>query len=128
MTECGYCSTTEMVYPLSVRGGQKYRCIECLAIEQGQQQLSLPFDAWLDRDDIEPPAGDDTPDFEAFDPRKNDYESAQAWLRILARLKDDDPIVKPDAGAIGTINEGTREFLMNVMGEDAHKKPSELKA
>lgn len=125
---CGYCDGDELVYELKLgRGGVVYRCIECLAIEQAQQKLNMPFEVWLDRDDIEPPDADDAPDFDPFDPREHDYKAARAWLRVLARLKDDDPIVKRDPDAIGTvIFEDTREFLINAMGADAHKRPSEL--
>ena len=124
--QCDYCESTELVYELAVRGGSKFRCIECLAIEQGQQQFSLPFDVWLDRDEIKPPEHEDAPDFDPFDPREHDYQVARAWFTILARLKDDEPILKRDPDAIGTIFEDTREFLINVMGSDAHKRPSEL--
>lgn len=125
---CDYCDTDELVYELNpARGGVVHRCIECLAIEQGQQKFSLPFDTWLDRDNVEPPEHDDAPDFEPFDPRKHDYKAAQAWFKILARIKDDEPLVKRDPDAIGTVFEDTREFLVNLMGADAHKRPSELR-
>lgn len=127
MERCGYCDSTDLVYELKPgRGGTVYRCIECLAIEQGQQKFSLPFEVWMDRDDVEPMDHQDAPDFEPFDPREHDYQAAQAWFRVLARIKDDEPIVKRDPDAIGTIFEDTREFLTNVMGSDAHKRPSEL--
>jgi len=126
--QCGYCDTDELVYRLESDRGTVYRCIECLAIEQIQQQFSLPFDVWLDRDDIEPMGVEGEPDFEPFDPRKHDYNTAKAWSRVLARLKDDDPIVKRDPSAIGTIFEDTREFLTKIMGDDAHKRPSELRS
>src|SRR5699024_3517939 len=99
-----------------------------LAIEQGQQQFDLPFRMWIDRDEIEAPEHPDAPDVEAFDPRKHDYQTARAWFRVLARLTNDDPILKRDPDASGTIFEDTREFLTNVMGSDAHKRPSELMA
>lgn len=126
---CDYCGTDELVYRLESDRGPVNRCIECLAIEQLQQQVSLPFEVWIDRDDIEPPDQEkfpDAPDFEPFDPREYDYQTIQSWARILARLKDDDSIVKRDPDAIGTIFEDTREFLVNFMGADAHKRPSEL--
>jgi len=127
--QCGYCDTDELVYELEPsRGGTVNRCLVCLAIEQGQQQLDLPFDRWKDRDMIEPPEGEDTPDFEAFDPTRHDYLTARAWFKVLARIQDDDPILKSDPDAIGTIFNSTREFLSNVMGEDAHKRPSEFRA
>jgi len=128
-SECDYCGTTELVYGLNpARGGKVHRCIECLAIEQGQQKVSMPFEAWIDKDEIEPTDDPDDPLEESFDPRKMDYEVTQAWWTVLARLKDDEPLIKSDPDAIGTIADETREFLTNLMGKDAHKKPSELKA
>lgn len=127
MATCDYCDTDELVYELEPgRGGTVNRCIPCLAIEQGQQQLSLPFDAWLDRDDVEPMGVEGEPDFEPFDPREHDYKVARAWFQILARIKDDSPILKRDPDAIGTVFEDTRKFVTNLMGSDAHKRPSEL--
>lgn len=126
--QCDYCDTDELVYELESDRGLKHRCIECLAIEQIQQQLSMPFDVWVNRDDIEPTDHPDDPLEEPFDPTEHAYKTAQAWARVLARLKDDDPIVKRDPDAISTIFEDTREFLINVMGSDAHKPPSELRS
>ena len=126
---CDYCDTDELVYRLESDRGPVNRCIECLAIEQIQQKVNLPFDVWVDRDDIEPPDQEKfpaAPDFEPFDPREHDYKTIQSWARVLARLKDDDPIVKRDPEAIGTVFEDTRTFLTNFMGADAHKRPSEL--
>jgi len=127
MPKCSYCGTTDLVYELHPNGGTAYRCIECLAIERGQDKVRMPFEVWLERDDIEPPAGEDTPDFEPFDPRKDDYECVRAWFRILGRLKEDKPIIQRDPDAIGAVCETVREFLTNVMGADAHKRPSELR-
>ena len=129
--QCDYCDGTELVYRLNSDRGPVNRCIECLAIEQGQQQFTLPFDVWLDRDDIDPPDQEkfpDAPGFDPFDPREHDYHTARAWFIILARLKDDEPILKRDPDAIGTVFEDTREFLINIMGSDAHKRPSELRS
>jgi hypothetical protein len=128
MPTCGYCDTADMVYQLEPgRGGSVHRCIECLAIEQGQQKVSLPFGAWMDRDMTEPPDHPDAPDFEPFDPREHDYETVRAWFKVLARLQEDRPIVKRDPDAHGVLFEDTRTFLLNVMGADAHKKPSTLR-
>lgn len=124
--QCGYCDGTELVYEFHPgRGGTVHRCIECLAIEQGQQQFSLPFETWLDQDVIETehPAA---PDIDPFDPREHDYHTARAWFTILARIKDDEPVLKRDPDAAGAIFEDTRELLTNAMGADAHKRPSEL--
>lgn len=123
---CDYCDTDELVYELQSNKGPVCRCIECLAIEQIQQQVSLPFEVWIGRDDIEPTDHPDDPLEESFDPREHDYETVGAWARILARLKDDDPIIKRDPEDYGTVFEDTREFVTNIMGEDAHKRPSEL--
>lgn len=126
---CDYCDTTNLVYRLESDRGAVNRCIPCLAIEQGQQKFQMPFEVWLDRDDIEPPDQDkfpDAPDFDAFDPREHDYKTARAWFTVLARVRSDKPILKRDPEAIGTIFEDTREFLINFMGADAHKRPSEL--
>jgi len=122
--ECCYCGRSELAYEMRSDRGTVARCIPCLAIEQGQQKLSLPFDAWLDRDDIEPM--ESGPDFEPFDPREHDYKQAQAWFRVLARINEDEPVVKRDPDAMGTIFEDTREFLINIMGSEAHEPPSEV--
>ena len=127
---CDYCDGTELVYELNSDRGAVSRCLECLAIEQIQQKLSMPFERWIDRDMIEPPDKEefpDAPDFEAFDPTEHDYKTARAWARILARLKDDDPILKRDPKAVGAVFEDTRTFVTNIMGADAHKRPSELR-
>jgi hypothetical protein len=129
MSDCDYCGTDALVYELNPsRGGTVHRCLECLAIEQGQQQFGLPFEAWLDRDDIDPVDHEDAPEFEPYDLTEADYHRARAWFRILARIKDDNPILKRDPDALGAIYEDTRTFLTNLMGADAHKRPSELEA
>ena len=74
-TNCDYCDGEDLVYELSVRGGSKFRCIECLAIEQGQQKFRMPFDRWIDKDTVEPMGVDGEPDFEPFDPREHDYKT-----------------------------------------------------
>jgi len=126
---CGYCETDELVYEMEeMTRGTVNRCVECLAIEQLQQQFNMPFDRWIDRDDIHPPDGEDTPDFDPFDPTEHDYYTARSWATVLARLKDDDPVVKRDPDAIGTIFEDTRKSLINMMGSDAHRRPSELRS
>lgn len=124
--ECDYCGSTELAYELESGRGPVCRCIECLAIEQGQQKLNMPFDVWIDRDIVEPPEHPDAPDMEPYDPRELGYKTAKAWFQVLARLKDDDPLVKRDPDTHGTISEDTREFLINIMGKDAHKRPSDL--
>jgi hypothetical protein len=110
------------------RGGTVHRCIECLAIEQGQQKFGMPFEVWLNKDEIEPTDHPDDPLEESFDPRELDYNVARSWFSVLARIKDDDPIVKRDPEApAGNICDETREFLTNLMGSDAFKCPSELR-
>jgi len=127
MSDCDYCGDSELAYELESDKGPVNRCIECLAIEQIQQKLSLPFGAWVDRDDVEPPQHPDAPDFEPFDPTEHDYKAARSWAKILARIKEDDPILIRDPDAIGTVFEDTREFVTNIMGSDAHKSPSKLR-
>jgi hypothetical protein len=111
-----------MAYELESRKGPVNRCIPCLAIEQGQQKFSLPYESWLSRDELEDMDG------ETFDPRKHDYKTAQAWFRILARIREDEPILLRNEDKISAVFEDTRTFLINIMGEDAYKSPSELKA
>jgi hypothetical protein len=121
---CDYCGRTGLTYELQSDRGLKRRCIPCLAIEQGQRQFSLPFEAWLDREDVEPMGVEGEPDFEPFDPREHDYNTARAWFTVLARIVQDDPALKRDPDAIGAIFEDTREFLENTMGKEAYQKPS----
>lgn len=123
---CEYCETERMVYRLNSDRGVKHRCIECLAIEQMQQQFRLPFDVWIDRDDIEPSDHPKDALDEPLNPTKHDYQTARAWATVLARVKNNDQILLEDSDAIGSIFDQTREFLINVMGRDVYKKPSEL--
>lgn len=106
---CDYCGTSELAYELRSDRGPVVRCLQCLAIERGQSGLQMPFEAFVD-----------------FEYAESSYESTRDWFRILARIRQDDPILKRDPDAIGTVGESTREFLTNVMGSDAHKKPSAL--
>lgn len=109
MPACDYCETEELAYELNSDRGQVVRCIPCLAIEQGQQKLSLPFEA-----------------FEDFDHKESSYNSARDWFRVLARIRQDDPIIKRDPDDIGTVNEDMRTFLTNIMGSAVHYPPSEI--
>lgn len=124
--ECGYCGRPELAYEIRSDRGMVTRCIPCLAIEQLQQKFSMPFEVWLDRDDIEPTDHPDDPLKESFDPREHDYKTVRAWSTVLARIVEDDPLVKRDPDAIGTIFEDTREFLTNIMGSEAYHPPSEV--
>jgi len=124
--ECNYCGRSELAYEMGSDRGTVTRCIPCLAIEQLQQKFSMPFEVWLDRDDIEPTDHSDDPLDEPFDPREHDYKTVRAWSTVLARIAEDDPLVKRDPDAFGTIFEDTREFLTNIMGSEAHQPPSEL--
>jgi hypothetical protein len=123
MTNCDYCGGGELVYEFHPDGGVGYRCIRCIAIEQGQDALRRPFDSFVD---FEPGVIFDTEE-EAREHAESMYNDARDWYRILARLVDNDPIIKRDPDAIGTVNEGIRTFLTNVMGEEAHMRPSEIK-
>lgn len=124
-TECGYCGRAELAYELRSDKGMVTRCIPCLAIEQGQQQFQMPADEFLDETKHEDSiVFDDEDDWREH--RRLAYESAGDWFRVLARIQDDDPLVKRDPDAIGTLNEHTREFLTNIMGSEAHHPPSEI--
>lgn len=107
---CGYCDDTELVYELRSDRGPVRRCLPCLAIERGQ-----PSAGWE--------AFQDYPD----DLREGTFQSMRDWYIILARIRQDKPLVKRDPDEFGTVNEDIRTFLTNVMGADAHKRPSELK-
>jgi len=120
--ECDYCGSTDLAYELESDRGMVARCIPCLAIEQGQQKINMPFDRFTDFD---PGVVYDSKE-EVREARKDSYEVCRSWWRVLARIRQDDPILKRDPDAIGTIHEHTREFLTNIMGSDAHKPPSEI--
>ncbi|MFC6720948.1 hypothetical protein ACFQGT_00170 [Natrialbaceae archaeon GCM10025810] len=121
MPTCDYCDTEELAYDLESDRGTVTRCIPCLAIEQAQQQLSLPFEAFIDFDSVVY----DSPE-EAKDARRRSYDTARDWMRILARIRTDEPILERDPDAMGTVNDGTRTFLTNIMGSAAHYRPSEI--
>lgn len=125
MPTCDYCDGEELAYEMESGRGRVVRCIRCLAIEQGQQQFSKPFDDFVDNDKHEDsPVFDDAEHWHEH--RKMAYEAARDWFRVLARLVNDEPLVKRDPEAIGTINEHTRTFLTNIMGSAAHYPPSEV--
>lgn len=122
-SECDYCGRPELAYEMRSGRGVVTRCIPCLAIEQGQQQLDMPFAEFIDDSKYEDSlVFDDAEDWD--DHRKLSYESARDWLTVLARIQDDEVLVKSDSEAIDTLNEHTREFLMNIMGSEAHHPPS----
>lgn len=109
---CDYCGSEELAYELRSDRGIKSRCIPCLAIEQGQGKLRLPLDSYDDLDD---------------DLLQSGYEGARDWFRVLARWRQDDPLVKRDPSDPGpTLAESTRTFLSNIMGSAAHYPPSEV--
>lgn len=123
--ECDYCGRTELAYELRSDRGIVHRCIPCLAVERGQHQLNIPFDEFIDNTKHE-----DSPVFDTAedwrDHRRLTYESAQDWYVVLARIINDDPIVKRDPDDYGTLHEHTRVFLTNIMGSEAHYPPSEV--
>ena len=106
---CGYCDSPELAYRLESDRGPVTRCIPCLAVERGQSQLRLPFDVFVD-----------------FDHAESSYDGARDWYRILARIRQDDPIIKRDPEDFGTVGDGIRTFLTNIMGSAAHYPPSEI--
>ena len=123
--QCGYCGRSELAYELESDRGVVERCIPCLAVEQGQQQFETPFEEFIDNSKHETsPVFDDAEHWR--DHRRLSYESAKDWWTVLARIQDDDPLVKRDEDAIGTLNNHTREFLTNIMGSEAYHPPSEV--
>lgn len=124
MVECDYCDGTDLVYEIDIRGGSKHRCIPCLAIEQGQQNLTKPFEKFIDDDDWDGIVFDSQEEWDEH--RKLSYVAAKDWYTVLARIIDNEAIVKRDPDAISTLHEHRREFLTNIMGEEAHHRPSEL--
>ena len=123
--ECNYCDRSELAYEMKSGKGMVTRCIPCLALEQAQQQLTSPFEEFIDNTKHEDSAvWDDADHWKEH--RRLSYESVQDWLSVMARIKDDEPLVKRDPDKIGTLNEHTREFLLNIMGADAHHPPSEV--
>jgi len=109
---CDYCGADELVYEMEpMRGGIVTRCLECLAIEQGQQRLNMPLEAYEGLDD---------------DLLESSYVGARGWFKVLAKIKDDKPLVNRDEDAIGTLPEARREGLLNLMGAAAYYSPSEI--
>lgn len=125
--ECGYCGRSELAYEMRSDRGMVTRCIPCLAIEQAQQQFSMPFEEYIDNTKHEDsPIWDNEEDWREH--RRLSYESVRDWLTVLARIQDDDALVKRDPDAIGALNEHTREHLTNIMGSEAHHPPSQVAA
>ena len=121
--QCDYCDTDELVYRLESDRGPVRRCLSCLAVEQGQQRLSLPFEAFWDRD--LGPLYDSEEQLEKG--RKMSYEMARDWWRILARIRMDEPIlVRDPVVPSDQVREELRTFLTNVMGSDVYQRPSDL--
>ncbi|WP_254810694.1 hypothetical protein [Natronosalvus amylolyticus] len=122
--ECDYCGTTDLAYELESGRGTVTRCIPCLAIEQGSQQLVKPFEKFVDNDAHEgSPVFDDADHW--FEHRKIAYTAARDWYAILGRIRQDKPILKrnPD---LATVHEHRRTFLTNIMGSAAFYAPSEI--
>lgn len=118
---CDYCDGTNLVYRLESGRGPVNRCIPCLAVEQGQQQLRMPFEKFIDTEDygVVYETREDL-----LSARRGSYEKARDWFRVLARIFVDEPVLMRAPDDFGTVNDHTRSFLTNIMGEDAHKPPS----
>jgi hypothetical protein len=106
---CDYCGSDELAYELESDRGTVRRCLPCLAVERAQQKLSLDFETFVEADYAQ-----------------SSYENARGWLNILGRLRQDRPILLRDEDDMRAVHEHIREFLTNIMGEDAYKKPSEV--
>lgn len=109
IVRCDYCDSDELAYELQSGRGPVVRCIECLAIERGQPRIT-----WEGFQDYPEHL------------QKHTFQKASDWFTILARLKDDEPIIKRDPDAMATVSDGTRAFLQNVMGSAAHYSRSEI--
>jgi hypothetical protein len=121
---CDYCGSKHLAYELDSGKGPVARCIPCLAIEQGQQQLKMPFEKFVD---LEADGIVYDSDEDLRETRENSYDTCRSWWKVLARWRQDDPLVKRDPSEFEPqLHEYTREFLTNIMGKDAHKSPSEL--
>ncbi|MWG36204.1 hypothetical protein [Halomarina oriensis] len=119
---CSYCDSTALAYELNSDRGPVGRCIPCLAIERGQSGLRQPAESFLDP---EPSVVYDTQ--EKWDEhREQTYTRTRDWYRILARIQQDDPLLKRNPEDIGTVHDSIRTFLTNIMGEEAHYPPSDV--
>jgi diaminopimelate decarboxylase len=76
--ECGYCGTDTLTYEMHSDRGVVNRCIACLALEQGQ------------------PPGPEMLDSYDEDLREASLTSSRAYLTILCRVRQDDPILLRD--------------------------------
>jgi hypothetical protein len=108
---CSVCGADELAYELGSDRGTVARCLPCLAVERAQTDCGWET-------------------FQRYDEDLQQYmiETTNDWLRILARIRQDDPILKQDPDSIVTVGGDTREFLTNVMGSAAHYPPSEIVA
>jgi hypothetical protein len=109
MPECHYCDSSELAYELGTGRGWVERCIPCLCVERAQPGVHWElFDEYSD------------------ELQQSTLRDANDYLRVLARYRQDDPLIKRDPGAPMTVSDEARAFLTNVMGADAHKRPSAL--
>ena len=110
MHECDYCDGTDLAYELDTGRGTVVRCIPCLAIERAQPGVG--WESWQHHSE---------------DIQQHILKTTNDYLRVLARCRQDDPIIKRDPDEFdSTVSEDTRTFFQNFMGADAHKRPSEL--
>jgi len=125
VVQCDYCGTEDLAYELPSGKGPVSRCIPCLAIEQGSEQFSKPFEKFIDNTKHEDSVVFD--DREHWDDhRRLQYEAAREWYVVLGRIRQDKPILKRDDEAFGVLSEARREFLTNIMGAAAFYSPSEI--
>lgn len=122
---CAACGSEDLAYELGTDRGRVRRCLLCLAIERGGAALTQPFEVFVDNDGWrESSIWDTQEDYD--DHRRHFYEQSRDWYRIAARIQQDDPVLKRDPEAIGTVQDAIRTFLTNVMGSAAHYPPSEI--
>lgn len=109
--QCDYCDSPDLTYELGTDRGPVKRCIPCLCVERAQPGVHWElFDEYSD------------------ELQQSTLRNANDYLRVLARYRQDEPLVKRDSSEVMTVSDEARTFLTNVMGADAHKSPSELMA
>ena len=127
---CESCNETELVYKIQTENGVVNKCLTCLAVNQGKQQLDLPFETYIQQE-----TGTVMKDLGIDDRRELQYESAHEWFIVLKRIQQDNPILHQDTPNTDTDTDTDtrsetitciREYLIEIMGEAAYYPPSRI--
>jgi hypothetical protein len=127
---CERCNETELVYRIQTENKVVNQCLTCLAVNQGKQQLDLPFETYIQQE-----TGDVMEDLGINDRRELQYESAHEWFIVLKRIQQDNPILHQDTPNTDTDTDTDtrsetitciREYLIEIMGEAAYYPPSRI--